>query len=57
MVFDGKLSDERIYTQETIEGREFDGFRQAPLKAVWKRISEFGMSAPLYPDGLLERLK
>ncbi len=57
MIFDGVLADESFYSEEIIEGREFDGFRQAPLKAVWKRISEFGTPAPLYPDGLLERLK
>jgi len=56
MVFDGRLLDESFYAREIIEGREFDGFRQAPLKAVWMRIGEFGPRAPLYPDGLLERL-
>ena len=57
MVFDGKLAGEEWYARDGIEGREFDGFRQAPLKAVWKRIEEFGAGAPLYPDGLLEHLK
>ena len=57
MIFDGRLADERLYEQEIIEGQEFDGFRQAPLKAVWKKIDEFGTQSPLYPDGLLERLK
>jgi 8-oxo-dGTP pyrophosphatase MutT (NUDIX family) len=57
MVFDGKLTNEAYYAQEIIEGQEFDGFRQAPLKAVWMQIDEFGPQAPLYPDGLLERLK
>ncbi|MFH0792658.1 MAG: NUDIX hydrolase [bacterium] len=49
MVYDGQLVDEALYAQEMIEGREFDGFRQAPLKAVWKRIEEFGPLSPLYP--------
>jgi len=57
MVFDGRLVDEALYAQEIIEGQEFDGFRQAPLKAVWMRIEEFGPKLPLYPDGLLEHLK
>ena len=57
MIFDGALADESLYSQEIIEGREFDGFRHAPLKALWKPIAEFGAHAPLYPDGLLERLK
>jgi 8-oxo-dGTP pyrophosphatase MutT (NUDIX family) len=57
MVYDGRLVDEAYYAQAMIEGQEFDGFRQAPLKAVWMRIEEFGLGAPLYPDGLLERLK
>jgi len=56
MVFDGQLADETLYEQKIIEGQEFDGFRQAPLKAVWMQIEEFGPGAPLYPDGLLERL-
>jgi 8-oxo-dGTP pyrophosphatase MutT (NUDIX family) len=57
MIYDGRLVDEKLYGQKIIEGREFDGFRQAPLKAVWKKIEEFGPQAPLYPDGLLEHLK
>ncbi len=57
MIFDGRLADERLYEQEIIEGQEFDGFRQALLKAVWKKIDEFGTQSPLYPDGLLECLK
>lgn len=57
MVFDGRLADETLYAQETIEGQEFDGFRQAPLKAVWKKTNGFGPRTFLYPDGLLEHLK
>ncbi len=57
MVFDGLLSDESLYRQAVIEGQETDGERLLPLKAVWKEIGDFGSHAPLYPDGLLERLK
>ena len=57
MVYDGRLADEGLYRQKIIEGQEFDGFRQSMLKAVWKRLEEFGPGAPLYPNGLLERLK
>jgi 8-oxo-dGTP pyrophosphatase MutT (NUDIX family) len=57
MVFDGRLADEMRYRQEVIEGKEFDRFRQAPLKAVWKRIDEFTSQTPLYPVGLIEHLK
>ncbi len=57
MVFDGRLADETLYAQAEIIGREFDGFRHAPLRAVWMRLKEFGPQAPLYPDGLLERLE
>ncbi len=57
MVFDGRLRDAQLYARTEIEGGEFDRFRQAPLKAVWMRLDEFGPLAPLYPDGLLGRLK
>ena len=57
MVYDGRLVDEKLHEQKIIEGREFDSFRQAPLKAVWKKIEEFGPQVLLYPDGLLEHLK
>jgi ADP-ribose pyrophosphatase YjhB (NUDIX family) len=57
LVYNGRLVDAALYAQETIEGQEFDGFRQSLLKAVWMQIKEFGPGAPLYPDGLLEFLK
>jgi 8-oxo-dGTP pyrophosphatase MutT (NUDIX family) len=56
MVYDGRLADERLYEQEIIEGTEFDRFRQAPLKAVWKEVRKFESQALLYPDGLFEHL-
>jgi ADP-ribose pyrophosphatase YjhB (NUDIX family) len=57
LVYNGRLVDAALSAQETIEGQEFDGFRQSLLKAVWMQIKEFGPGAPLYPDGLLEFLK
>lgn len=57
MVYDGRLKDAALYAREVIEGAEFDPFRNAPLKAVWKRLDEFGDGkAILYPPGLLEYL-
>ena len=57
MVYDGSLAEGALYERDIIEGNEFDPFRKAPLKAVWMRIEEFGPDAPLYPNGLLERLR
>ena len=57
LVYDGQLNDTSLYAQDVLEGNEFDGFRQAPFRAVWKHIHEFGPAAPLYPEGLHERLK
>jgi len=57
MVFDGQLVDERLYTQDRIPGQETDGAQHAPMCVLWKRLEEFGPRAPLYPAGLLERLK
>ena len=58
MVYDGRLKDAALYAREVIEGAEFDPFRNAPLKAVWKRLDEFVAGKDiLYPDGLLENLK
>jgi len=56
LVYDGTLADEKLKSLAIIEGQEFDGFRNAPLKALWKSINEFGPTAPLYPAGLRERL-
>jgi 8-oxo-dGTP pyrophosphatase MutT (NUDIX family) len=55
MVFDGKFVDESLYELPFIE--RIDTFSREPLRAVWKRLSEFGPGRPpLYPDGLLELL-
>lgn len=57
LVYDGRLKDENLYAREVIEGLEYDPFRQAPLKAVWMRVDEFGEGRGiLYPNGLLEKL-
>ena len=57
MVYDGRLKDATLYAREVIEGTELDPFRNAPLKAVWKRLDEFGAGKDiLYPHGLLENL-
>ena len=57
LIFDGQLADERLYTQDRIPGQETDGAQHAPLIVIWKQLDEFGPRAPLYPAGLLERLK
>ncbi len=65
LVFDGRLSDHRLYDQETIQGDELG----EPFQAVWKRLDEFQAplhspesvirsespgKPPVYPDGLIE---
>jgi 8-oxo-dGTP pyrophosphatase MutT (NUDIX family) len=51
LVYDGRLVDPSLYTQETIQGDE-SGHQ---FKAVWKRLDEFGPGgSPVYPDGLLD---
>ena len=53
LVYDGSLSDARLYEKETILGNELG----EPFKAVWKRLDEFGSGKPpVYPDGLLALL-
>ena len=53
LVYDGRLSDVRLYKKETLQGDEFG----QPFKAVWKRLDEFGPGKPpVYPDGLLALL-
>jgi len=55
MVFDGKLVDETLYEVPFIQRVDTAG--DEPLRAVWKRLSDFGPGRPpLYPDGLLELL-
>ncbi|MBV6395389.1 MAG: hypothetical protein HFACDABA_00965 [Anaerolineales bacterium] len=57
LVFDARLSDANLYLQETIAGVEFDGTQRLPFNALWKNLDEFGVRAPLYPDGLLDALR
>jgi len=57
MVFDARFADDGLYAQKSIKGTETDGNQQFPFEAMWMRVSDFGPQAPLYPDGLLERLK
>ena len=54
LLYEGKLVDRALYEVEAIDGRD-DG--DVPLRAVWKPLSFFGPSAPLYPDGLLGLLE
>ena len=54
LLYEGNLVDAALYQVDAIDGHD-DG--DVPLKAVWKPLSFFGPSAPLYPDGLLELLK
>jgi ADP-ribose pyrophosphatase YjhB (NUDIX family) len=53
LVYDGRLSDARLYEKETMQGDELG----EPFKVVWKRLDEFGPGKPpVYPDGLLALL-
>jgi ADP-ribose pyrophosphatase YjhB (NUDIX family) len=51
-VYDGTASDPALYDREPFVYLEND----APARARWMRLAEFGPSAPLYPDGLLDVL-
>lgn len=54
LLYDGRLSDDRLYESELIEGYEADG---ELIRAYWKTLDEFAAGAtPLYPAGLLELL-
>ena len=53
LVYDGHLSDDRLYEKEVIQGDELG----QPFKAVWKQLDDFGPGKPpVYPEGLLELL-
>lgn len=53
LVYDGRLSDLRLYEKETLQGDELG----QPFKAVWKRLDDFEPEKLLlYPDGLLTLL-
>ncbi|MCC6300699.1 MAG: NUDIX domain-containing protein [Anaerolineales bacterium] len=55
MVYDGALSESKLYEQAEMEVIEANGER---IRVVWKSLDEFeeGKSI-LYPDGLLEMLR
>jgi 8-oxo-dGTP pyrophosphatase MutT (NUDIX family) len=52
-VYDGRLVNSKMYEQAEMSGAEADGDQ---FKALWKRLEEFNLQTPLYPDGLLEML-
>jgi 8-oxo-dGTP pyrophosphatase MutT (NUDIX family) len=53
LVYDGRLSDSRLYKKESLQGDELGH----PFIAVWKHLADFGSGKPpVYPDGLLELL-
>ena len=54
LVYDGRLTDESLYTQSEIHGQDNETLK---FVAVWKSLDEFGPEAPLYPDGLVELLR
>ena len=54
LVYSASFADPRFSEQAEITGHEDNG---ATFRAFWKPLSDFGPDgAPLYPDGLLERL-
>ena len=54
LVYDGRFTDDSLYKKEVILGDELGD----PLRAVWKRLDEFGPEKPpLYPQGLLMMFK
>lgn len=48
-VFDGESVDRTLYDREPFTYMDCDD----PTHALWKRLSDFGEEARLYPDGLL----
>jgi 8-oxo-dGTP pyrophosphatase MutT (NUDIX family) len=55
MVYDGALSESRLYEQAEMEVIEANG---ESIRALWKSLDEFGEGKSiLYPDGLLEMLR
>jgi 8-oxo-dGTP pyrophosphatase MutT (NUDIX family) len=53
-VYDGRLVNSGLYEQAEISGSEADG---GHFKALWKRLDDFNLQTPLYPDDLLELLQ
>jgi 8-oxo-dGTP pyrophosphatase MutT (NUDIX family) len=55
MIYDGVLTDSRLYEQAVIDGEESNG---EDIRALWMKLDEFGEGKSiLYPTGLLEMLK
>ncbi|MEW6406554.1 MAG: NUDIX hydrolase [Chloroflexota bacterium] len=52
-VYDGRLVNCGLYEQAEMSGFEANG---GQFKALWKRLDEFSLQTPLYPEGLLEIL-
>lgn len=52
-VYDARFADHALYGRDHIDAvEEVSG----PFVCVWRRLSDFGPDAPLYPEGLLELL-
>jgi ADP-ribose pyrophosphatase YjhB (NUDIX family) len=54
LVFDGEFEDTSLYEREFLEGRESGGDL---FRAVWRELSSFSASAPLFPEGLAKLLR
>jgi ADP-ribose pyrophosphatase YjhB (NUDIX family) len=52
-IYQADLADTSLYEIDEFTCREDNG---ETFTALWKRLSEFGSGAPLYPDGLQEIL-
>jgi len=53
-VYDGRLTNSRLYEKAELRGIEANG---QPFRALWKRLDEFNANSPLYPEGLLGLLR
>jgi 8-oxo-dGTP pyrophosphatase MutT (NUDIX family) len=53
-VYEAQLADRTFYERDVIKGTEENG---APLRCVWKPITDFERGESLYPDGLLALLR
>ncbi len=53
-VYDGQLTEESLYTVQSVPGVESDG---KPFGAIWKALDTFSAERPLYPHGLLDLLR
>jgi 8-oxo-dGTP pyrophosphatase MutT (NUDIX family) len=54
MIYDGTLTEARLYEQEMILGKEANG---DDIRAMWKALDEFGEGKLiLYPPGIMDML-